>query len=125
MTRAEFWALIAAARSDAEGDADRQAEIVEEMLAKRRVKEIVDFDCIFRELMAESYRADLWGAAYIINGGCSDDGFDYFRGWLILQGEPVFSEALRDPDSLAAVPMSENFDVECEAILYAAGNAYE
>jgi len=26
------------------------------------------------------------GAAYIINGGCSDDGFEYFRRWLVLQG---------------------------------------
>jgi hypothetical protein len=29
---------------------------------------------------------DQWGAAYLANGGCSDDGFDYFRGWLIGQG---------------------------------------
>lgn len=124
MTRAEFWALIAAG-AEAAGDAERKVEIIEEVLAKLRVKEIVDFDRILRELMAESYRGDLWGAAYVINGGCSDDGFDYFRGWLILQGERVFSDALRDPDSLAAVPMSENYDVECEAILYAAANAHE
>ena len=39
--------------------------------------------------MDDSYRWDLWGAAYLANGGCSDDGFDYFRGWLIGQGRKV------------------------------------
>ncbi|MFL6076856.1 MAG: DUF4240 domain-containing protein [Mycobacteriales bacterium] len=39
--------------------------------------------------MAESYQGDLWGAAYLINGGASDDGFDYFRGWLIARTRGV------------------------------------
>jgi hypothetical protein len=38
---------------------------------------------------------DLWAAAYIMNGGCSDDGFLYFRCWLIAQGKEVF-EKVRD-----------------------------
>jgi hypothetical protein len=45
---------------------------------------------------------DQWGAAYLANGGCSDDGFDYFRGWLIGQGRKVYETVLADPDSLAA-----------------------
>ena len=28
--------------------------------------------------MADSYRSSLWAAAYVINAGCSDDGFGYF-----------------------------------------------
>jgi hypothetical protein len=48
-----------------------------------------------------SYREDLWGAAYLINGGCSDDGFDAFRGWLMTQGRTVFARAVAEPDSLA------------------------
>jgi hypothetical protein len=56
--------------------------------------------------MAESYRWDLWGAAYLINGGCSDDGFDYFRGWLLSQGRAIWQATLADPDSLADHPRS-------------------
>ncbi len=73
--------------------------------------------------MRTSYRWDLWGAAFVINGGCSDDGFDYFRGWLMLQGRDVWEAALRDPESLADV--SFDGDAGCEDVLYAAGKAYE
>lgn len=41
------------------------------------------------------------GAAYVINGGCSDDGFIDFRSWLIAQGKAVYDAALADPESLA------------------------
>ena len=41
--------------------------------------------------------------AFIVNGGASDDGFDYFRGWLIAQGREVFEGTLAKPDSLADV----------------------
>ena len=36
-----------------------------------------------RQRLAEAYRWDIWAIAFIINGGCSDDGFEYFRGWLV------------------------------------------
>ena len=50
--------------------------------------------------MAGSYWTPLWAAAYVINGGCSDDGFDYCRGWLILQGREVFEHVVADPRTL-------------------------
>ncbi|MFF5497583.1 DUF4240 domain-containing protein [Streptomyces aquilus] len=39
-----------------------------------------------------------------MNGGCSDDGFDYFRGWPIAQGREDFERATADPDALAELP---------------------
>ena len=54
-------------------------------------------------MLAEAYHWDLWGAAYLINGGCSDDGFEYFRRWLVLQGRDVFQAAVSNPDTLAEV----------------------
>jgi hypothetical protein len=73
--------------------------------------------------MRDSYRWDLWGAAYVINQGCSDDGFDYFRGWLLVQGKDVWDEALRDPETLAEIHIDG--DVQCEDALYVASKAYE
>jgi hypothetical protein len=58
--------------------------------ASRPAEEIVAAQQVLWDLMAESYTNPLWAAAYVINGGCSDDGFDYFRGWLIAQGREVF-----------------------------------
>ena len=53
--------------------------------------------------MSLSYNEELWGAAVLINAGCSEDSFIDFRGWLMLQGKEVFYRALEDPDSLSEV----------------------
>jgi hypothetical protein len=37
----------------------------------------------------------------VLNGGASDDGFEYFQRWLISKGREVFEAAVADPDSLA------------------------
>ena len=77
-----------------------------------------------RQQSIEAYRWDLWAVAYIINGGCSDDGFEYFRGWLIAQGKDYFEAALKNPENAAAC-VAEGGDVECESILYVANQAYK
>jgi hypothetical protein len=116
-----FWRLIEEAKSTAGDDIETQAEKLTAFLAQRSADEIVDFAKTFDACMARSYSWDLWAAAYIINGGCSDDGFDYFRGWLIAQGRKVFEDALRDPETLV-----ERADPEAdgEPMLYVADNAY-
>ncbi|MGW6981359.1 DUF4240 domain-containing protein [Streptomyces sp. NPDC054932] len=102
MDKQTFWKLIETARADAEpeGVAARAAEL----LADRPETEMAQAQQVLWDLLAESYRAPLWAAAYLINGGCSDDGFDYFRGWLLTQGQEAFETAVTDPDSLAAHP---------------------
>jgi hypothetical protein len=51
----------------------------------------------------EAYDWGLWGAAYVIAGGCGDDSFDYSRAYLISLGRRVYEVAPADPDSLADV----------------------
>jgi hypothetical protein len=75
--------------------------------------------------MARAYTWDLWAAAYVINGGCSDDGFEYFRAWLISRGSDTFEKALADPDSLASLRGLEPDECELESLLYVAAEAYE
>jgi Protein of unknown function (DUF4240) len=123
MDRETFWKLIKASGRFAE-DCDAQAEALVIALAKLPPDEIVGFDAEFHERMIEAYRWDLWAVAYIINGGCSDSGFDFFCGWLIAQGETYFEAALANPVKAADKVASGDF-VECESILYAAAEAYE
>ena len=126
--RGKFWRLIELSRQGSGGDAYAEVDNLRARLLNLPEPEIRSFDTVLWELMDESYRADLWGAAYIINGGCSDDGFDYFRGWLILQGEKAFTEALKDPDGLASRmrrAMEAGGEFECEDILGIASQAYE
>ncbi|WP_371616925.1 DUF4240 domain-containing protein [Streptomyces sp. NBC_00454] len=127
MDKQTFWKLIETARADAEpgGVAARAAEL----LAQRPAGEIAAAQQVLWDLLGESYRAPLWAAAYLINGGCSDDGFDYFRGWLLTQGEAVFTAALADPDSLADHPLAREAaaggeELEDEETLSIAWTAY-
>jgi hypothetical protein len=102
-TTDDVWRLIEQARAQADKPDDVAARAVD-LLAQRPREEIVAFAQPLWDLLCASYRADLWAAAYIINGGASDDGFDYFRGWLLAQGRDTFEQALTDPDSLAGLP---------------------
>ena len=122
MNKAKFWRLIEEAKSESHGDLDEQVDVLRHKLEKLAAEEILRFQNILDEQMAAANRWDLWGAAYIINGGCSDDGFTYFRGWLIAQGQRIFEAALHDPESLAEVAEAEG---ECEAILSVPAEAYE
>ena len=128
----EFWRVVDGAR-DGGGESAAVVEGVRAQLAARPAAEIVGFHRHLRRVLDASYREDLWGAAYLINGGCSDDGFDYFRGWLLAQGQAVWQTALADPDSLADHPEVrahrpyQDFYIylECEDILGVAYHAYE
>jgi hypothetical protein len=86
--------------------------------------EIEKFDHTFTALMAASYDFKLWGASYVINGGCSDDCFDYFRQYLIGHGKEIFYETLKDPDSCVSWIKTEEED-NWEGLQYAAINAYK
>ncbi|MEV0472611.1 DUF4240 domain-containing protein, partial [Streptomyces prunicolor] len=74
-----------------------------------------------------AYTWDLWGAAWVLLGGASDDSFDYFRCWLIGQGREVYEGAVHDPDSLADLidDFDEEIDGDGEELGYAADEAYE
>ena len=106
MDAPQFWRVIDQARDLAADpfDTDTIARHAQDLLAALPAEEITAAEQAFWDLMARSYRNPLWAAAYIANGGCSDDGFDYFRGWLILQGRTAYDQAIHDPDSLADLP---------------------
>lgn len=124
MTLDEFWAIIDKARAESGGDDEALLEKVRARLKKMRPEEIVSFDVHYDALRFRAYRKELWGAAYLMNGGCSDDGFEYFRAWLISRGGKVYENALLDPDSLADVCDPESDCHELEELMGLAGEAY-
>lgn len=93
--------------------------------------------CGHRRILATAW--DLCGAAARIFGGwCCDDGFRYFRRWLVGQGRATFESAVALPDSLAGVPAitrlagrhrrdwdDEEEWPEWESLDYVAKDAYE
>ena len=70
MNESAFWSLIDDTRSESDDDLERQAELLTDPLAGQQ---IVEFARIWREKSVAAYNWNLWAAAYVINGGCSDD----------------------------------------------------
>ncbi|AMV27076.1 hypothetical protein VT84_21925 [Gemmata sp. SH-PL17] len=78
-------------------------EALKERLGALKWFEIIEFQARFDEAVSSANLIDLWGAACLINGGCSDDGFRDFRVWLVGRGRRAYEHALRDPDSLTDI----------------------
>ena len=111
MDEARFWQIISQSLAVAQAENDGIAEQQETQFAALKAallaldwQDIIAFENRFDQRHFASYRQDLWCAAYLMCGGCSDDGFDYFRYWLASRGEAVFQAALANPDSLADYP---------------------
>jgi hypothetical protein len=96
VNEARFWELVD--QASAAGD---PTESLRELLEDLAPKQIAAFHRQFFSMLRRAYRYDLWGAAHLMLGGCSDDGFRDFRADLIARGRAVFERALKDPDSLA------------------------
>ncbi|MBX7222986.1 MAG: DUF4240 domain-containing protein [Blastocatellia bacterium] len=119
----QFWKLMDKARRQSGHNSTEHIEILKDSLEKLDEADIRGFDQLVRMLLRDSYQADLWAAAYIINGGCAEEGFARFRAWLIGQGEKAFSTGVEKPDSLSR--WVEDGNVEMEGLEGVAVEAYE
>ncbi|MFB4307392.1 DUF4240 domain-containing protein [Actinomadura sp. GTD37] len=137
MDERAWWELIEGARALAGDRADDRdfpddplVPILTDRLAELDGPRIIDFDVRLTRVTDSAYRRPLWNAAYLVEGGCGDDGFMDFRAGLVLLGREVFTRAVADPDSLAALPTVARMSREeggwigCEALHYAPMDAY-
>ena len=125
MSDNEFWSTIAQTKSGAD-ERGRQLKALQATLSKLSPDQILGFEAAFSRQMSRSYSWELWSAAYVIHGGCSDDGFDYFRRWLISRGRETFERALADPDTLASViPKTADEALDFEEFGYVAAEVWQ
>ena len=99
MTEEIFWEYLSTEINSGAEEFDLISNLTEK-LTKKSNEEIFSFGVIIDELMAKSYSSKLWCAAYLVNHGCTDDGFDYFRLWLISKGKETFYDVINNPDNL-------------------------
>ena len=119
----QFWQFIDTAKAKAGPGTEARVDALRSVLGDLGPSDLQSFQNHYDQQIRASYRWDLWAAAYIINGGCSDDGFRYFRDWLISEGRTVFEKALKDPDSLADLPHID--PAELESFGYVVLDLYE
>src|ERR1044071_320311 len=101
MTLEQFWNIVEKAHRASGGDMDKKCELLDAELRRLSLEEVRSFHGHFDECCDRAYSWELWAAAYIIGGGCSDDSFSDFRSTLVSMGRQTFERALTDPQSLA------------------------
>ncbi|HET6945189.1 MAG TPA: DUF4240 domain-containing protein [Gaiellaceae bacterium] len=126
-----FWQLVEASRRAAGNDTARQSELLKNRLAQLSPQAIIDFERTRHHLDHQAYTWSMWGAATVIEDGCSDDCFRDFRAYVISLGRDPYERALQNPDSLASVAQdaeSGNWedadDVAPDAYSSVTGNDY-
>ncbi|EAE2093192.1 DUF4240 domain-containing protein [Listeria monocytogenes] len=91
LTKDQFWGII---------DNSDKGSKLEELLEKLNEDELFGYDYWWNYFHKKSYNQSLWAVAYVVLGGCSDDGFDYFRYWLLTRGKAAFTSAMENADTL-------------------------
>ncbi|QIL73053.1 DUF4240 domain-containing protein [Diaphorobacter sp. HDW4B] len=100
MSEIRFWSLIEQAKGSG-GDLEH-AHRLTRLLVQLQPTEIIEFQILLDQFHSKASLGDLWAAGALLNNGhATDDGFEYFRYWLIAQGEQRYLRALSNPDSLA------------------------
>lgn len=121
MESGQFWQIIEESRRSPDQD-ERLGELLEALSAE----EVAAFAARFRQCLVELYSWDLWGVGYLLQGGMGDDGFEYFRSFVISRGRRDFELALSDPESfgLSVVDLEED-ERDREEFAYVAMDVYE
>ena len=121
MEDSRFWEIVDSVALHV-SDPEEVLDGLVDALKKLKPEEIVAFKQKQYEIEDRAYRWDIWAVAYILNGGCSDDGFEYFRAGLISGGREKYEAALKRPETIADwLPV----DFESEDFMYLANDAYE
>jgi hypothetical protein len=100
MSDDRFWELIDQTAIYA-SHPDQQTAALRSELDRLPAEQIAAFDAAFGRQVERAYRWDVWGAVHVAEGGASDDGFLYFRIWLVSRGRHAFMTVLGRPDDLA------------------------
>ena len=127
MDEEQFWAIVQTAVDEAGDDEEAYLEVVKRELSKLSLKEMIGFRLRTDKLLYDSYTSEMWCAGYLMNGGCSDDGFEYFRLWVISRGRKVYEAAMANPDNLIDyIGDDDEMDFfEFESFWYVALEAFE
>jgi Uncharacterized conserved protein len=121
-----------------EYDIDEHLENLTEYLSKFGKDRLIMFEKTLQEKLSELYTAEIAelsiiiecdykneNGVYVFDDYLSDDGFIYFRCWLLLKGKEFFEDIKSDIQSFVSGKYSFNIgDCWAEGLLYVADDAY-
>ncbi|MCH8622819.1 DUF4240 domain-containing protein [Undibacterium sp. TS12] len=129
MNEQEFWRIVAEVNRLARYQRYRAEELTNHLGNLSR-EHIVDFYIHFNRFINQAHIGDVYGAGSLLGQHyMSDDGFEYFRYWLISMGQNAYQQALINPDSMAQLELTHDREgyprVYDESYCYAIYDAYE
>lgn len=119
-----YWQIVKESLENTEDQEEQEAYLINR-LQKLDPKDIIGFRLRTDKLLYDTYNSEMWCAGYIINGGCSDDGFEYFRNWVISRGKDVYYKAKQNPDTLIEQVNDELEQYDFESFWYVALEAFD
>ncbi len=119
-----FWEIIDKSLQNTTNQ-DLQEQYLIKEIGKLTPKEMIGFRLQTDRLLYETYNSEMWCAGYIINGGCSDDAFEYFRNWVISRGKDTFLKTKENPDYLINEVVDGAEFYEFESFWYVALEAFQ
>lgn len=120
----KFWAIIEKSLKETNNQEDQEIYLIS-ALEQVSPQEMLGFRLRTDKLMYDSYTSNLWCANYIISNGVADDGFDYFRCWLISRGKDAFYKVQENPEYLINIVENEPKAYDFEGFWYVAMNAFK
>jgi len=123
----EFWKIIEASGSPDKCSPDEQCENIIEKLVGRSKEDLISFANIHKELLSKAYTWPMLKASFIVISYISDDVFEDFRNWVILNGKERFYKTLEHPDFISSYIDVEDpvEDITGEALLFVCEEAWD
>ena len=126
MSEQEFWNIIESAGSPDSMTPDEQCESISKALSFKTKGEIIGFHNTYQIILNKANTWSLVEACYIIIHYVSDDVFEDFRNWVILNGRKRYESSLANPDYLASFIKVEDpvEEITGESLLYVCEEAF-
>lgn len=119
-----FWDIVDSSVKNTKSQDEQERFLVKE-IEKLTPKQMIGFRLRTDKLLYDTYNSEMWCAGYIMNGGCSDDGFEYFRNWVISRGKETYYKSKENPDSLISQFVTSTEFYEFEDFWYVALTAFK
>ena len=118
-----YWNIIDKSLKNTNNQNDQEQFLINE-ISRLTPKEMIGFRLRTDKFLYDTYNSEMWCAGYIMNGGCSDDGFEYFRNWIISRGKDVYYKAKENPDNLISEVVKGTAFYDFESFWYVALEAF-
>jgi hypothetical protein len=116
MDELTFWTIIEAGGPYDLDQKGRHLASVRRQLKASSPNDVFFFHRILFQKVVDAHTWDFWAAARLINGGSSEEGFVYFRTWIISQGQLTYAKATENPDSLIEIVDPHRHDYEFQSL---------